>query len=658
MGVQPGGTPREGSHLSGFPLFNNAVSVRIAAFFPLLAAACSDGDGTIDTRRGDTVPPGAVLNLAVERISDDSVSLRWTSPGDDAYAGRASAYELRHSESVVTEATWPNAVGLGRLPSPKASGGEEHHAAGGLAAGRRYFALKSADEDENWSAISNVVFAELGDTIPPATVDDLAVFGFDRTSITLTWTAPGDDGRQDPADAYRLRHSTDPLSELEWETATEAEGTSAPAMPGNREQLTIQGLEPDQQYYFALKTVDDGGNLSGLSNVVSATTVGDTIPPADVTDLEVVLSAGRSVHLRWTAPGDNGSMGQAAEYDLRHSSSPIDELTWESAERVSGLIQPAPAGGIEAITVTDLQLDTEYHFALRATDRAGNVSDISNVVIATTSSLVVLTSSPVGNSASSPDWEPNGDRIAFAARWTGTTQVHVVNAQDRSLVQITSAEDHINAPAWSPDGSVLACGLIRFEDSRQGVGIVGARPGSILTPIVIHESGKIVSNPSWSPDGDRIAYQVSAFPSFLGEIFVVDRAGGSPQPIVPGGSSISGLDWSPDGSLLVYSSDVAGSYDLWTISVDGGAPARLTSDDSTNETQPAWSPDGARIAFVSDSAGERNLWIVATSGGPPAHVTFGPVWKRSPCWSPTGDALACEILHDGRTGDIAIVYLP
>jgi hypothetical protein len=111
----------------------------------------------MDTRRGDTVPPGAVLNLAVERTGDDSVSLRWTSPGDDAYAGRASAYELRHSESAITDATWPNGLKLGPLPTPKPSGAEEHHAAGGLTAGRRYFAIKSADEEENWSAISNVV---------------------------------------------------------------------------------------------------------------------------------------------------------------------------------------------------------------------------------------------------------------------------------------------------------------------------------------------------------------------------------------------------------------------------------------------------------------------------------------------------------------------
>jgi Tol biopolymer transport system component len=429
-------------------------------------------------------------------------------------------------------------------------------------------------------------------------------------------------------------------------------------MPRNREQFTIHGLESDRLYYFALKTVDDGDNLSGLSNVVSAITVGDTIPPAGITDLEVAHAAGRSVHFRWTAPGDNGSTGQAAEYDLRHSSSLIDEVTWASATRVSGLVQPAPAGEIETYTVADLQLDTEYYFALRATDRAGNVSGISNVALATTSSLVILTSSPAGRSASSPDWEPNGDRIAFSARWSGTVQVHTVNARDGSLTQITSVEDNITTPAWSPDGSVLACGLIRFEDSRQGIGIVSGQPGSILTPIVIHESERIVSNPAWSPDGDRIAYQVAEFPSFVGEIFVVDLAGSAPQSIVPGGSSISGLDWSPDGSFLVCSSNIAGSYDLWTVSIDGGMPTRLTSDDSTNETEPVWSPDGSKIAFVLSAAGERDLWIVPASGGPPAQVTFGSVWKRSPCWSPTGDALACEILQDGRTGDIAIVYLP
>src|SRR5690606_11914653 len=203
----------------------------------LLATACADGDGTMGTRRGDAVPPGAVLNLIVERTADDSVSLRWTAPGDDAYAGRASAYDLRHSPSAITEDTWPSAVGLDGLPHPKASGAEERHAAGGLAAGRRYFALKSADEEENWSAISNVVFAELGDTIAPAAVEDLAVFGFDRTSVTLAWTAPGDDGLAGRADRYQFRYSTAPLSASEWEAATEVEGAPEPATAGDREQF-------------------------------------------------------------------------------------------------------------------------------------------------------------------------------------------------------------------------------------------------------------------------------------------------------------------------------------------------------------------------------------------------------------------------------------
>ena len=88
--------------------------------------------------------------------------------------------------------------------------------------------------------------------------------------------------------------------------------------------------------------------------------------------------------------------------------------------------------------------------------------------------------------------------------------MHTVDARDGSLVQITSGQDHLNTPAWSPDASFLSCGVLRFEDARQGIGIVGTRPDSVPMQIVIHAPSVIVSSPAWSSNGDRIAYQVSA----------------------------------------------------------------------------------------------------------------------------------------------------
>lgn len=56
-----------------------------------------------------------------------------------------------------------------------------------------------------------VVAADLEqDTVPPAAVADLAVKAAGIRSVTLAWTAPGDDGKIGTASAYDLRYATAP----------------------------------------------------------------------------------------------------------------------------------------------------------------------------------------------------------------------------------------------------------------------------------------------------------------------------------------------------------------------------------------------------------------------------------------------------------------
>ena len=73
-------------------------------------------------------------------------------------------------------------------------------------------------------------------------------------------------------------------------------------------------------------------------------------------------------------------------------------------------------------------------------------------------------------------------------------------------------------------------------------------------------------------------------------------------------------DWSPDGRELIFSSNRdSGSFNLWTVAVDGSNPVQLTAEPSNNFT-PRWSPDGAHIAFVSDRSGKKELWIESSDG--------------------------------------------
>jgi len=110
----------------------------------------------------------------------------------------------------------------------------------------------------------------------------------------------------------------------------------------------------------------------------------DGMPPKRVADLAASSPTAESVMLAWTAPGDDGRTGTAAAYDVRYSTSPIDETNWDAAWRVAQSLEPQPSGSTESLAVTGLEADTAYYFALKAIDEAGNCADLSNVATATT----------------------------------------------------------------------------------------------------------------------------------------------------------------------------------------------------------------------------------------------------------------------------------
>jgi hypothetical protein len=100
------------------------------------------------------------------------------------------------------------------------------------------------------------------------------VFGYEVTanSVAFGWTAPGDDGNFGTATAYDIRYSTSNISDANWDAVVQASGEPYPQTAGSAETFTIGSLDPATTYYFAIKSVDEAGNYSTLSNVFSATT--------------------------------------------------------------------------------------------------------------------------------------------------------------------------------------------------------------------------------------------------------------------------------------------------------------------------------------------------------------------------------------------------
>lgn len=341
----------------------------------------------------DTVPPATVDDLWVDAIGSNSITLTWTAVGDDGSQGQASSYDLRFSTAPISEGNWGSALPVSGEPLPKQAGEEETYTVGGLSASTTYyFAIKVADERGNWSGLSNVPSeTTLGgsDSTPPYPVFDLDIAEITEDSMVLTWTSVGDDGDEGQASTYDVRYASYPVFGQGWETATQVLNEPAPQPSGMPESLAIHGLQPETIYYFGIKIADEVPNWSTISNIDSGETLelgdgSDSIPPADIDDLEVSYATARTVGLTWIAVGDDGHSGRATSYDLRYALEPITGETWGSATKVTGEPIPRQPGGRESFSVGALEPLTTYYFAIKVADEVPNWSGLSNIVSQTT----------------------------------------------------------------------------------------------------------------------------------------------------------------------------------------------------------------------------------------------------------------------------------
>jgi len=328
----------------------------------------------------------ARAELLLNSQSSNSVTLSWTAPGDDGATGSASEYDLRYSTSAITEENFDAASQVAGMSAPQPAGSAESFEVTGLTENTTYyFAIKAADEVPNWSGLSNVVAATTDpEADAPAVVADLSVDAVSITSITLGWTAPGDDGSTGTASQYDIRYSTSPINASNFSSATQASGEPSPSAAGTEESFTITGLTENTTYYFAIKTADEVPNWSAISNIPHGTTDPEETAPSAIADLQVTGSTAGSVSLSWTATGDDGSTGTASQYDLRYSTSPINASNFSSATQFGDVDSPSSAGSTETCTVTGLSQEVTYYFAIKAADEVPNWSDISNVVNVTT----------------------------------------------------------------------------------------------------------------------------------------------------------------------------------------------------------------------------------------------------------------------------------
>ena len=136
-----------------------------------------------------------------------------------------------------------------------------------------------------------MAFRRLGMTVIAMGLFLMSAFGISwaatpSNDIVLIWTSPGDDGVQGTATMYDIRYSMNlPITEATFYLCPTV-AAPVPRIGGSLQLVTVKNLLPGGVYYFAMKTADERGNWSPLSNVAMHTTAG----PVGVSDAVIPLA--------------------------------------------------------------------------------------------------------------------------------------------------------------------------------------------------------------------------------------------------------------------------------------------------------------------------------------------------------------------------------
>ncbi len=268
----------------------------------------------------DTTPPAAVTNLAVSSVSSNSASLIWVAPGDDGHSGTATSYDLRYSTGPISETNWVSAMPISGAPAPAAAGTSQAFTVNSLAAAvTYYFALKTSDEANNLSPLSNVARATTATTAlsPPAPPTGLRATGVASNEIDLSWTDQANN-----EDGFKVERSTNGL---------------------NFVQIGIAGLNvtntadravwPGSTNYYRVRAYNAAGD-SAYSNTNSA----QALAPASSGSVITFLIASNAV---WKYLDDGSNQGSG------WTAGNFDDSAWKS-----GPAQLGYGGGREATVVS------------------------------------------------------------------------------------------------------------------------------------------------------------------------------------------------------------------------------------------------------------------------------------------------------------------
>lgn len=224
-----------------------------------------------------------------------------------------------------------------------------------------------------------------------------------------------------------------------------------------------------------------------------------------------------------------------------------------------------------------------------------------------------------------PKWSPVENLIAFVRTSISTLEeyepmisdIYTGSPDGTRFSQITSNPTmlyhSIGEIQWSPNGKQIALSTVGVIGSEANDIYVINSDGTSLTRLSYPPASNF--SPRWSPNTDQLAFLSRSSGGIVYLVIVTFNEGSNSQSRIS--LTIGGeLSWSPDGESLVYTDrhiDLRGDYDLHIYNLASQKEYQLTTGEAV-DYQPFWSKDSSRILFTSNLDGSFDIYSINVDG--------------------------------------------
>ena len=185
-----------------------------------------------------------------------------------------------------------------------------------------------------------------------------------------------------------------------------------------------------------------------------------------------------AIWLRWTATGDDGTIGRAARYDIRYSQYAIqgtDTVGWWNGATIVNTIGkvPPPPGMPDSVLLVNVTYGQRYYAMMRVADEIPNWSRFSNLArFDVVTSVDELVPAPPVRVQAAPNPFSSSTAIQFSISTTGDTEVNAYDVAGRLVRRLHRGSLRAGPHALDWDGRDEA-----GRDVRSGIYFIRIQSG-------------------------------------------------------------------------------------------------------------------------------------------------------------------------------------